>query len=568
LAARREGRPIPPAAEIARSRPVGDRPLLIETFGGPLSPLNESELQLEFIRRLGCPAVVVASSALGAIGRTLAVLTVLRDAGGDVRAAVLLGPDDPYAEAEIRKHGQVPVIGLRPPGRWDHDGLAAAVTEQRAELDRLRALVGPATSTTSASGDLVRRDRVVAWHPYTPLADSDDPLPAVGARDEFIELADGRRIVDGIASWWTILHGHRHPRLMAALERAGRQVDHVLFAGVTHPFAIECAEELLKTAPWAGGRVFFSDNGSTAVEVALKMAYQFWCDRGEPQRTRFVGFENGYHGDTFGAMAVGRDPVFFGRFEPLLFRAERVPVSPDALDNLLSRRGGEVAAVVVEPLLQGAGGMRMHSPETLRELQAVARRHGVLFIVDEVMTAGRTGTFWAHSQAGIAPDLICAAKTLAGGILSLATTLASPAIVAAFDTADRSRTFFHGHSFTAHPLACAVAVENLRMMADGKWRRQSERINRRWAEAVGALAGLPGVSDVRVCGTILALDVGTGGYLSDVGRRMRAAAIDAGVLLRPLGNVLYTLPPLDTSDESLDRILDAMRAAIWAAGAV
>jgi adenosylmethionine-8-amino-7-oxononanoate aminotransferase len=296
------------------------------------------------------------------------------------------------------------------------------------------------------------------------------------------------------------------------------------------------------------------------------MAYQVWCHRGEPGRSLFVGFGDGYHGDTFGAMAVGRDPLFFGRFESLLFRAERVPVSPARLDELLTRRAAEVAAVIIEPLVQGAGGMRMHSTETLRELHAVTRRHGVLFIADEVMTGGRTGTFWAHTQAGIAPDLICAAKTLAGGVLPLAVTLASPEIVAAFDTADRAKTFFHGHSFTAHPLACAVAAENLRMMADGVWLRQSERINRRWREAVPGLAELPGVGDVRVCGTILALDVGTGGYLAESGRRMRAAAVEAGVLLRPLGNVLYALPPLDTSDESLGRILDAMTAAILRAG--
>jgi adenosylmethionine-8-amino-7-oxononanoate aminotransferase len=202
----------------------------------------------------------------------------------------------------------------------------------------------------------------------------------------------------------------------------------------------------------------------------------------------------------------------------------------------------------------------------LRAVHDVVRRHGVLFIADEVMTAGRTGTFWAHSPAGIAPDLICTAKTLAGGVLPLAATLASPEIVAAFDTADRAKTFFHGHSFTAHPLACAVAVENLRLLAEGLWLRQAARINRRWHEGVPELATLPGVCNVRVCGTVLALDVGTGGYLADVGRRMRAAAIEAGVLLRPLGNVLYALPPLDTSDESLGRILDAMRAAVRAAG--
>lgn len=567
LAARREGRPVPSAAEIRLARPASDLPLLIETFGGPLSPLNETELQAELIRRLGGPAILVASSALGAIGRTLAALRVLDGLGSDVRAVALVGSADPYAETEIHKHSALPVFGLRPPERWDHAGLAAAVAEQREALDRIRSAVEYLPTPAPPADELVRRDRAAVWHPYTSLADPDDPIPVVGARHEFIELADGRRLIDGISSWWTILHGHRHPRLMAALDRASREIDHVLFAGATHQFAVECAEELLKSAPWTGGRVFFSDNGSTAVEVALKMAYQLWCHRGESHRKLFVGFEGGYHGDTFGAMAVGRDPVFFGRFEPLLFRAERVPVLPELLDVFLSKWHQDVAAVVIEPVIQAAGGMRLHSPHMLRDLYTVARRHNVLFIADEVMTAFRTGTTWAHTPAGIAPDFICAAKTLAGGVLPLAATLVAPHLVAAFDVGDHDHTFFHGHSFTAHPLACAVAVENLRSLADGQWQHQVQRIHKRWEWARFNLTELPGVGNVRVCGTLLALDVGTGGYLADVGRRMRAAAIDAGVLLRPLGNVLYALPPLDTSDDSLDRILHAMTAAMRAVGA-
>jgi len=352
---------------------------------------------------------------------------------------------------------------------------------------------------------------------------------------------------------------------MQTLRQAAETVDHVHFAGVTHPFAVECAEELLKTAPWAG-RVFFSDNGSTAVEVALKMAYQYWCLRGEPHRTLFVGFEGGYHGDTFGAMAVGRDPVFFGRFEPLLFKTIQVPALPDRLDAFLSNRHQEVAAVVIEPLIQAAGGMRIHSPHILRHLYVVARRHHVLFIADEVMTAFRTGSVWAHTAADITPDLICAAKTLAGGVLPLAATLVAPDVITAFDTADRAQTFFHGHSFTAHPLACAVAVENLRLLADGRWKQQVARISEHWEHARNDLGELPGIRTARACGTMLALDVGTGGYLADVGRRMRAACIEKGVLLRPLGNVLYALPPLCTSDESLARIVDAIRSAVLVAG--
>jgi adenosylmethionine-8-amino-7-oxononanoate aminotransferase len=297
--------------------------------------------------------------------------------------------------------------------------------------------------------------------------------------------------------------------------------------------------------------------------VALKMAYQFWCHQGEPQRTLFVGFEGGYHGDTFGAMSVGRDPVFFGRFEPLLFRAENVPLSADRLDDALARHQGEVAAVIVEPLVQGAGGMRMHTAAPLRELFEVARGHGVLFIADEVMTGGgRTGPLWAHQAAGIAPDLICAAKTLANGVLPLAATLTAPSLVAAWDTADRSRTFFHGHSFTAHPLACAVAVANWRMLtaASNPAPRKMEAF---WSEALEPLRRHPQVRDVRICGTIAAVEVNSsGGYLSAVSRNLRRHCLEHGVLVRPLGSVLYAMPPFCTSESSLERIAHALTQAV------
>jgi adenosylmethionine-8-amino-7-oxononanoate aminotransferase len=565
LAARRVGLTIPSALSIAAARPSADRPCLIETFGGPLSPLNESELQVALVRWLRLPAVLVTGSAVGAVTRALTSLQVLRTEGIDVRCVALIGEPDPYAAELIATHSGSGVASLRMPADWDTAAIRLAAEDQRSALAACRShLFG--LGTASVDTELARRDAETVWHPYTSLREGTPPLGVVRAQDEFLHLADGRCLIDGISSWWTILHGHRDPHLLAALHRATDQIDHVHFAGVTHPWAVACAKELLKTAPWSGGRVFFSDNGSTAVEVALKMAYQFWCHRGEPRRTLFVGFEGGYHGDTFGAMAVSRDRVFFGRFEPLLFRTYQVPVQPDLLDVFLSRRHPEVAAVVIEPVIQAAGGMRLHSPQLLRDLHAVARRHHVLFIVDEVMTAFRTGETWAHTAAGITPDFICAAKTLAGGVLPLAATLVSPEVLAAFDTDDRAQTFFHGHSFTAHPLACAVAVENLLILADGRWRQQAERIQNRWEWSLYDLGELPGVRNARACGTMLAIDVGTGGYLAETGRRMRAVCVERGVLLRPLGNVLYALPPLCTSDESLGRIVEAMRAAIHAVG--
>jgi adenosylmethionine-8-amino-7-oxononanoate aminotransferase len=263
-------------------------------------------------------------------------------------------------------------------------------------------------------------------------------------------------------------------------------------------------------------------------------------------------------------MSVGRDPVFFGRFEPLLFRAARSAVSAVELDEVLGRHRDEVAAVVIEPLVQGAGGMRMHTPDELAAIFEVTRKHGVLFIADEVMTGfGRTGSQWAMQQAGISPDLVCTAKGLTGGVLPLAATLASPDIVAAFDTPERDMTFFHGHSFTANPIACAAAVANWKLMQSGFWKVDVRRIETFWQSRLRELTGKPGVKDVRIRGVIAAVELDVpGGYLADIGRKLRLACLERGVLLRPLGNVIYAMPPFCTSNESLERIADAMTHAI------
>ncbi len=612
LAARREGKTMPGVAEIVAAIPTTSKPLLIETFGGPLSPLMDDVLQIELIRAFNRPVVLVTSSAVGAVGRTLATVKAIGAFGVQPVAIVLLGPPDPFAVEQIEKHtGGGSVICLQAPdGEWTEDVLARVTAEERGELSRISEALdktfsaGVAKNTphpvhfvnhplpqgqrvfsspsplageggsrsepgeglafnTSSKGyeplELIKRDRSTIWHPYTSLADPNDPLPVIAADREFLHLADGRTLIDAVSSWWTILHGHRHPPLMDALTTAANTLDHVLFAGVTHPPAIELAELLLASAPWAGGRVFFSDNGSTAVEVALKMAYQFWCHRGESDRTLFVGFENGYHGDTFGAMAVGRDPLFFGTFEPLLFRAIQVPVSAVCLEVALSTHPGQVAAVILEPLVQGASGMQMHTPAELRAIFEVAKRHNVLFIADEVMTGCRTGQRWAHQHADITPDLICSAKTLTGGILPLAATLASPEIVAEFQTLDRAKTFFHGHSFTANPLACAVAVRNWRLLAGDHWRTDTTRIEAFWQTHLAPLRDRTGVKDVRIRGTIAAIELNvSGGYLAEIGPRIRQLAISRGVLLRPLGSVVYTMPPLCTSEESLHLIVQTM----------
>ena len=577
LAAQMEGKRCRGMFGVIRAKPAPtalDRRLLVESFGSPFSPLDERCLQHMLLRALGSCRVLISSSRLGAVGRTVQCLAALRGQGLQTRAVVLLGPADEYAAQEIQRHSETQVFSLRAPESYDTEAIRQCATAQRQDLVALELHLGFALASEDhtpladpIAKDQLARDASVIWHPYTPLAGADRPLVCSAARDEFLSLADGRHVIDAISSWWTILHGHCHPPLMNALASNAEYIDHVHFAGVTHYWPIRLAEWLLRAFPWKGGRVFYSDNGSTAVEVALKMAYQFWCHQGEPQRTRFVGFDHGYHGDTFGAMAVSRDPLFFGRFEPLLLQADILPIDPDRLDDHLSKYRDQVAGIIIEPLVQGAGGMRMHTPQTLRAIAEVTQRHDVLFIADEVMTgSGRTGTLWAHQAAGIMPDLVCAAKTLAGGVLPLAATLVSPRVVKAFETADRSKTFFHGHSFTAHPLACAVACANAELLDRPETLAKPQAMATFWTETVEPLRFQARVKDVRIRGSIAAVELDVeGGYLADVGRRLRQVCLEAGVLIRPLGNVLYAMPPFGTRPESLQQMGDAMRRAVLSA---
>ncbi len=567
LAARHEQAEVPAAAQISAAKPVPGSPgkrLLIETFGSPFSPLNEQELQIALIEGWCLPSILVASSALGCIGRTLQCLHALEVHNIHPAAVVLLGPIDTFAAEKIRQYRpEMPVFCLEMPTQWIAAAIAQSAAKQIVVLQAIFEATAKDTPSLPSEADLLARDRRVLWHPYTSLRDPDAPLICVGARDEFLHLADGRRVIDGISSWWTILHGHRFPPLMNALRAAANTFDHVHFAGVTHPPGVELAELLLGTMRWQGGRVFYSDNGSTAVEVALKMSYQFWCHGGEPGRTRFVGFEHAYHGDTFGAMAVSRDPVFFGRFEPLLFRADILPLGVARLDAFLAKHSREVAGVILEPLVQAAGGMRLHSAQEVKAIFEVTKKHAVLFIADEVMTGGgRLGRLWAHQAADIRPDLVCAAKTLAGGVLPLAATLVAPEIAEAWDSADRSKTFFHGHSFTAHPLACAVAVANWNILTQ-KFPETPARMEAFWHETIAPLRRQKNVKDVRILGSLAAVELDLpGGYLAEVGRHLRRSCLADAVLLRPLGSVLYALPPLGTSAESLARIAEAMRRAV------
>jgi adenosylmethionine---8-amino-7-oxononanoate aminotransferase len=407
------------------------------------------------------------------------------------------------------------------------------------------------------------------WHPFTQHALQPSSIEIVTAEGAWLTTGDGRLVLDAISSWWVTTHGHRHPHIVEAIKAEADRLDQVIFAGFTHAPAERLARGLVAIAPPGLEHVFYSDSGSTSVEVALKMAVGYWHNMGE-SRHCVLALEHGYHGDTIGGMSVGARGFFNAPYAPLLFEVTRLPFpaagrEQQTLDVLdAACREGAVAALIVEPLILGAGGMRIYSAAALAEMKRVCERHGVLLIADEVMTGwGRTGTLLACEQAGVSPDILCVAKGITGGALPLAATLCTPRIFEAHLSSDRTKTFFHSSSYTANPLACAAAVANLEV-----WAREPA-VDRVAALAVGQAQRLAAFErdrrfkNVRRLGTIAALDldVRDAGYLADVGPRLYQFFLERGVLLRPLGNTIYVMPPYCIADAELDLIYDAIRAA-------
>jgi len=396
------------------------------------------------------------------------------------------------------------------------------------------------------------------------------PLPIVRGQGIYLYTADGRKILDGISSWWVNIHGHSHPRLNQAIAEQAKTIEHVIFAGATHEPAVELAERLVGILPAGLTRVFYSDNGSTAVEVALKMALQYWQNQGQPQRQRFVTLPHAYHGDTVGTMAVSDESVFTAPFGSLLFPVDRVDAHE--VPAHLQAHGDRVAAVIVEPMLQGAGGMIMWSADALAKIREACYRHGVLLIADEVLTGfGRTGRLFACEHASVTPDIICLSKALTAGYMPMAVTATTNAVYEAFLSDDRSKTFFHGHSFTANPLACAVALASLDLIEEGDVLARIARLERQLREGLSPLAALPIVSDVRVLGDVGVVELlpdeaapNAGGYLAQIGPRLSQAFLDRGVLLRPLGNVLYFMPPYVITDSEVEWVIAQIRDVLSA----
>lgn len=444
------------------------------------------------------------------------------------------------------------------------------------------------------------RDLDVLWHPCTQMREHPHALPLLPvARGEGPWLIghDGRRTLDAVSSWWTNIHGHAEPRIADAIGRQARTLEQVILAGFSHAPAVELAERLLAVAPRQADRaplakVFYADNGSAGVEVALKMAFHWYRNRGdEPNRTKFVALTNSYHGETVGALSVGDIPLYRRVYAPLLLdvlfapspdafgastpadAARRAEDAADALARLLDEHPGEVCALILEPRLQCAGGMRMHDPVYLKRVRDLCDVHGVFLIADEIATGfGRTGTLFAFEQAGVMPDLMCVSKGLTGGFLPLAAVLATQQIYEGFLDDSRERAFLHSHSYSGNPLACAAALASLDILQGDDVIERNRATARKMGDLASSFASNPLVAEVRQAGMVVAIELHPelenreDGHAVEIagrrGLRMYRTALDHGVLLRPLGDVLYWMPPYCVDDAQLAQIADATDACL------
>jgi adenosylmethionine-8-amino-7-oxononanoate aminotransferase len=404
------------------------------------------------------------------------------------------------------------------------------------------------------------------WHPFTQHAVQPEATLIARGEGAWLESADGRRIFDAISSWWVVTHGHRHPHIVQAIKRQADQLDQVIFAGFTHQPAEELARRLIATTPPQLEYVFFSDSGSTSVEVALKMALGFWRHRGE-NRSRILALEGAYHGDTIGGMSVGERGVFNAPYDPLLFDVERLPFpaagrEQATLDALSAAcRNAAIAALIVEPLILGAGGMLIYPPWVLAEMKRICQTHGVFFIADEVMTGwGRTGTLFACEQADVAPDIACYSKGLTGGSLPLAVTLCRADIFDAHYSTDRTRTFFHSSSYTANPIACAAALANLEIWSNEPVMERIARLAALHTDRLDRFRDNRRFANVRQIGTIAALDLvaSDAGYMANIGPALYQGFLARGLLVRPLGNTIYLMPPYCSTAGELDLVYEAI----------
>lgn len=440
----------------------------------------------------------------------------------------------------------------------------------------------------TSNTDLAARDGACLWHPYTQMQNRPPPLAVAKGKGVYLYTEDGREILDGTSSWWVNIHGHSHPALNAALAKQADELEHVIFGDCTHRPAVELAERLVEVLPDGLTRVFYSDDGSTAVEVGLKLAWQHWQNRGQDERRDFIALDHAYHGDTVGAMSVSEPSSFTAPFAPLLFpviRAHdpycyRCPVGLDrancqidcldSLETQLKKRVGTVAGVLIEPMLQGVGGMIVWPSEFLAGVRRLCDRYDTLMIADEVLTGfGRTGRMFACEHSSVTPDIICLSKGLTAGYLPMGATVATESIYDGFLSDDREKTFFHGHSYTANPLACAVGLASLDLFRDEDVLGRVARLETQLRCGFDSLRELPSVGDVRVIGGVGVAELVSdremktgGGYFDRIGPQLASAFLEQGLLIRPLGNLVYFMPPYVITEEETAWALETIKTVL------
>jgi adenosylmethionine---8-amino-7-oxononanoate aminotransferase len=411
---------------------------------------------------------------------------------------------------------------------------------------------------------LAERDKECIWHPYTQMKNALPIIPIVSGKETLLFDESGKSYIDAVSSWWTNLHGHSNEYIAKKMSEQGLVLEHVIFAGFTHKPAIELAERLLKILPSNQKKVFYSDNGSTAVEVAIKMAIQYWYNR-KTSKKLFIAFENAYHGDTFGAMSISGRSSFTAPFSSLLFDVLTIPVPSkgnekkclEKFNEIILNHKDQLAGFIFEPLVQGTAGMVMYSEEILDSILSACNANNIFTIADEVMTGfGRTGKMFASDYLKVQPDIFCLSKGITGGFMPFGVTTCSSKIYYAFLSEDKMKTFFHGHSYTANPLACVVSLASLDLMESEVTSSNILKISNRHEAFKMEIQGLACLSDVRIRGTILAIEIKVedGNYFSNLRDKMYLFFIDKGILLRPLGNILYILPPYCISDKELDYV--------------
>lgn len=411
---------------------------------------------------------------------------------------------------------------------------------------------------------LQEKDKKYIWHPFTSLGADEQPILIESAEGVYLHTADGRKIIDAVSSWWVNLHGHGHPAIVKAIADQAAKLEHVIFAGFTHQPAITLAENLLSILPKNQSKIFFSDDGSTAVEVGLKLGVQYWHNQGIYTKNKIIALEGAYHGDTFGSMSVGARDSFNIAFEKYLFRVDFVdfPTKENEqkvitdFKNLVEQ--GNVGVFIFEPLVQGAAGMRMYSPDTLDQLISIAQQNNVICLADEVFTGfGRTGKLFASDYLKNKPDILAISKGITGGSLPLGVTSCSKKIESAFQSSEASKTFYHGHSYTANPITCAAANASFNLLVSDQCEQNRKRIATSLEAFKTKMTGHLAIKEIRSLGTILAIELfstESTSYTNPLRKKIYSHFISRGILIRPLGNVLYLLPPYIISDRELSSI--------------